>query len=199
MSELPIDYEEIAIALIEHINKTLMALDEIRDAGVPRGEGPLADKQSFEQLREIILSAFKVAESIHELPIQTLLPGITFTHEGLLNVDRLSLREAISANSNEVGRASKTVTGALLETLPLCINPNSGALVYTGKRLEDDNHDKASKVSSAVNEELEKERIELDKKLGVADLLISYSEKHIVGLKPQSETTIDLMGDSHAG
>jgi len=199
LPELAIDYEEIAITLVEHMNETLRILDEICDADMPRNEGSLADKQGLEQLREIIFSALKVTESIHELPMQTLLPGITFTHEGLLNVDRLSLREAISANSNEVGRAIKTVTGALLETLPLCIDPNSGALVYTGMRLENDNYDKASKVSNAVSEDLEKERIELEKRLGVAELLISYSEKLIVDLKPQSETSNDVVGDSHAG
>lgn len=197
--ELTIDSEEIAITLVEHMNKTLMVLDEIRDADTPRGEGSLADKQGPEQLREIIVSAFKVTESIHELPTQTTLPGITFTHEGLLYVDRLSLKEAISANTVEVGRSIKTVTAALFETLPLCIDPNSGTLVYTGKGLEDGDYDKASKVSTVVNEELEKEKIELNNKLSMADLLISYSEKLIVELKPRSESTIDVVGDSHAG
>jgi hypothetical protein len=97
------------------------------------------------------------------------------------------LKEAISSNGDEAARVIKTIAAALFETLPLCIDPNSGALVYTGKRLEDSGDDKASKVLTAMSEDLEKERTELEKRLGVAEQLISHSHRFIESLMLSSE------------
>jgi flagellar capping protein FliD len=104
---------------------------------------------------------------------------------GLLSIDHQSLKEAISSNNNEVAQTVRVVAQSLCDTLPLCIDPNSGSLNYTGKRIEDDGDSKTSKALNSLDEELEKERAELDSRLKIVDELISYSNKLIDDLMYQ--------------
>jgi hypothetical protein len=188
--ELNVDFEEIAITMVESVNEVLRIVNEIIDTDVPQGGNPQVNNNGLEKLKEIIVSALKVTNTIHEMPIDISLQSIKFVPEELFGVDHQSLKEAISSNTVEASQTIKTFARALVETLPLCIDPNSGALVYTGKRLEDEGEGKASKILAAVDEELEKERTELDKRLNVVESLMSYSNKLITDLKIQPEALI---------
>jgi hypothetical protein len=103
-------------------------------------------------------------------------------HDGSLSLNRKVLEKAISSNNEEAIRTVKTVTANLFETLPLCIDPNSGSLIYTGRKLEDGDN-RASKTIASLDEELEKERTELVNKLDMAESLISHSTQFIDSLK----------------
>jgi hypothetical protein len=182
--------EEMAAALLERMNEVLRVNSGSSNAGIAPDDVAQEDKNSLEQIREIIVSALRIPETMNEAFRDLPSLGIKLMHDGLLSVERQSLKEAIFSNGGEVARAVKTVALNLFETLPLCIDPSSGTLIYTGERLEDGGDDKASKVLAAFGEELDKERTELEKRLSVAELLILYSNNLIADLKPQSEALI---------
>lgn len=187
------DLEEITVALVERVNEVLEIINKANNAGITPDKSTQTDKNGLEQLREIISSGMKIQESMNIDYQDFSSLGIKIMYDGLLNVDQKTLKEAISSSGGEVARVIKTVANTLFETLPLCIDPNSGALLYTGKRLEDRGDDKASKVLAAMREDLEKERAEIEKRLNIAELLISYSNSLIDDLMPSSEA---LYGDA---
>jgi hypothetical protein len=181
------DVEAIVITMVESVNEVLRIVSDIKEAGIAQDKSSPIGRNGLEQVREIIVSALKIPETINDVSIDTSLPGIKLAPQGFFSIDHQSLRDGISSNMADAARSIKTVAATLIEMLPLCVDPNSGALVYTGKRLEGDGDDKASEVLATVDEELEKEKVELDKRLSVAESLISYSSKLIEDLKPLSE------------
>jgi hypothetical protein len=181
------DPEETVAALVESVNGALRIINEAGSDEVATNKNSDTVQGCLCKFKEIIVSAFRTPENLDEVFNDFSSFGIKLIHDGSLSLDRKTLKEAISSNGSEAARVMKTIAGTLLETLPLCIDPNSGALVYTGKRLEDSGDDKASKVLAEMNEELEKERSELEKRLSTAELLISYSNRLIDDLKPSSE------------
>jgi SHS2 domain-containing protein len=179
------DLEEAIAALVESMNKVLSVIKEtsmeiINDSEIVQG--------SLWKLQEIIISAVKIPEALsEEVSMDLSSIGIKLMHDGWsLSLDHKVLKEAISSNNGETTRTIKAVTANLFEALPLCVDPNSGNLIYTGRKLEDGD-DRASKAIAALNEELEKERTELVNKLDMAELLISHSTQFIANLKFSSE------------
>jgi flagellar capping protein FliD len=165
------------------MNKVLSVIKEasmeiINDSDTVQG--------SLWKLQEIIISAVKSSETLNELSKDLSLIGIKLTHDGSLSLDNKMLSEAISSKNQEVAQTIKAFTSNLFETLHLCVDPNSGNLIYTGRKLEDGD-DRTSKAIAALNEELEKERTELVNKLDMAELLISHSTQFIANLKFSSE------------
>ena len=181
------DLEETVATLVESVNGVLMTINEVSNDDMATNKNSDAVQGCLCKLREIIESAVQTPETLNEVFRDFSSLGIKLTHDGLINLDHKTLKEAISSNGDEAARVIKTITATLFETLPLCIDPNSGALVYTGKRLEDSGDDKASKVLTAMSEDLEKERTELEKRLGVAEQLISHSHRFIDSLTLSSE------------
>jgi hypothetical protein len=181
------DLEETVATLVESVNRVLMIINEVSNDDMATNKNSEAVKGSLCMLREIIESAVKTPDALNQESRDFSTLGIKLIHDGLINLDHKTLKEAISSNVDEAERVIKTITAALFETLPLCIDPNSGALVYTGKRLEDSGDDKASKVLTAMGEDLEKERTELEKRLGVAEQLISHSHRFIDSFMLSSE------------
>jgi hypothetical protein len=181
------DLEETIATLVESINGALMIINEASNDDTATNKNSDAVQGCLCKLREIIESAVKTPETLNEVFRDFSSLGIKLIHDGLISLDHKTLKEAISSNGDEAARVIKTIAAALFETLPLCIDPNSGALVYTGKRLEDSGDDKASKVLAATSEDLEKERTELEKRLGVAELLIAHSNRFIDSLMLSSE------------
>ena len=181
------DLEETVATLVESVNGVLMIINEASNDDMATNKNSDAVQGCLCKLREIIESAVKTPETLNEVFRDFSSLGIKLIHDGLINLDHKTLKEAISSNGDEAARVIKTIAATLFETLPLCIDPNSGALVYTGKRLEDSGDDKASKVLTAMSEDLEKERTELEKRLGVAEQLISHSHRFIDSLTLSSE------------
>jgi hypothetical protein len=181
------DLEEMTVTLVQRMDEVLRVISEASAEDTTPNKGAQADNNFLEQLRGIIYSGINTLEGMNVVDKDFSSLGIKLIHDGLLGVDRQSLKEAISSNGLEVARTVKTIAANIFEILPICIDPSSGTLVYTGKRLEDDGNDKASKVLAAIDEELEKEKSELDNRLSMAELLISYSNKLIDDLKPQTE------------
>jgi hypothetical protein len=181
------DLEETVATLVESLNGVLTIINEARNDDTVKNKNSDAVQGCLCKLREIIVSAVKTPETLNEVSRDFSSLGIKLIHDGLFEVDNKILKEAVTSSGNEIVRVIKTITAILFETLPLCIDPNSGALVYTGKRLEDSGDDKASKVLAKMSEDLEKERTELEKRLGVAELLISHSHRFIDSLTPSSE------------
>ena len=181
------DLEETVATLVESVNGVLMIINEVSNDDMATKKNTDAVQGCLCKLREIIESAVKTPEILNEVSRDFSSLGIKLIHDGLISLDHKTLKEAISSNGDEAARVIKTITTALFETLPLCIDPNSGALVYTGKRLENSGEDKASKVLAAMSEDLEKERTELEKRLGVAEQLISHSHRFIESLMLSSE------------
>jgi SHS2 domain-containing protein len=190
ISQPNVDLEEMVDTLVESINEVLRIVDEARKDGVETNKNSNTVQGCLCRLREIIVSAIKNQEIANELDRDFSSLGMKLLKDGSLDIDRKTLKESISLSKGDITRVIKTITTNLFETLPLCIDPGSGTLVYTGKRLEDDGDEKASKVLAAIDEELEKERTELDTRLSVADSLIWYSKKLIDELKPQSEALL---------
>jgi hypothetical protein len=184
------DLEEMTVTLVQRMNEVLRVISEASAEDITPDKGAHADNNGLKQLREIIFSGWRVQEEMNNVFKDFSSLGIKLMHDGLFSIDRQFLKEAISSNGVEVARTVKTVAGNIFEILPICIDPSSGTLIYTGKRLEDDGNDKASKVLAAIDEELEKEKTELDNRLSRAELLISYSSKLIDDLKPQSEALL---------
>jgi hypothetical protein len=176
------DLEETIATLVESVNGVLRIINEASSDDMATNKNTDAVQGCLCKLRQIIESAVKTPEILNEVSGDFSLLGITLIHDGLINLDHKTLKEAISSNGDEAARVIKTITATLFETLPLCIDPNSGALVYTGKRLDESGDDKASKVLAAMSEDLEKERIELEKRLCVAEQLISHSHRFIDSL-----------------
>jgi hypothetical protein len=181
------DLEETTTILVESVNGVLRIINEASNDDIATNKNSDAVQGCLCRLREIIESAVKTPETFNEVFRDFSSLGIKLIHDGLISLDHKTLKEAISSNGDEVARVVKTVAGNLFETLPLCIDPNSGALIYTGKRLEDSGNDKASKVLEVMSEDLEKERAELEKRLSITELLISHSNQLIDDLKPLSE------------
>ncbi len=69
--------------------------------------------------------------------------------------------------------------------MSFCIDPNSGNLLYIGRKLEEEGDGGASKVFS-VEREARKRKAELMKGLVPAELLISQSGQFIENLKISS-------------
>ena len=181
------DLEEAVATLVESVNGALRIINEASNDDIATNKNSNTVQGCLCKLREIIESAVKTPETFNEVFRDFSSLGIKLIHDGFTSLDHKTLKEAISSNGDEATRVIKTIATTLLETLPLCIDPNSGALVYTGKRLEDSGDDKASKVLAAMSEDLEKERAELEKRLSVAELLISHSNQLIDDLKPSPE------------
>ena len=181
------DLEETVATLVESVNGVLRIINEVSNDDIATNKNSDAVQGCLCRLREIIESAVKTPETLNEVSRDFSSLGIKLIHDGLISLDHKTLKEAISSNGDEAVRVIKTITAILFETLPLCIDPNSGALVYKGKRLEDSGDDKASKVLAAMGEDLEKERTELGKRLGVAEQLISHSHRFIDSLTLSSE------------
>jgi hypothetical protein len=179
------DLEETIAALVKSMNKVLSVIKEAsmvisNDSDIVQG--------SLWKLQEIIISAVKTPQALNEEVSMDLSSiGIKLMHDGSLSLNHKVLKDAISSNNGETIRTIKAVTANLFETLPLCIDPNSGSLINTGRKLEDGDDDKASKAIAALNEELEKERAELVNKLDIAELLISHTTQFIANLKFSSE------------
>lgn len=190
MSQPNVNLDEIVGTLVESINEVLRVVDEASKDGVETNKNIDAVQGCLCKLREIIVSAIKNQEITNELGWDFSSLGIKLLQDGLLDIDRKTLKDSLYSSKGDMTRVIKTISNNLFETLPLCIDPGSGSLVYTGKRIENDGDKKASKVLAAIDEELEKERTELDKRLSVADSLISYSNKLIDELKPQSEALL---------
>ena len=188
-SEASIDLEELAVALMESVNEVLRTVitSEVNDSKTTTDINSQADKQYMGELRAIIASAVKTLDDTNAVYRDLSSVGIKLTPKGLFEVDSKTFKEAVASSGNEVARVIKTVASNLLETLPLCIDPNSGALIYTGKRLEDSGDDKAARVLAAMSEDLEKYRTELEKRLGVAEALIAHSNRLIDSLTVPSE------------
>ena len=181
------DLEETVATFVESVNGVLLIINETSNDDMATKKNSDAVQGCLCKLREIIESAVKAPEILNEVSKDFSLLGIKLIHDGLINLDHKTLKEAISSNGDEAARVIKTIAAVLFETLPLCIDPNSGALVYTGKRLEDSGDDKASKVLTAMGEDLEKERTELEKRLVLAEQLISHSHRFIERLMLSSE------------
>ena len=190
MSQPNADLEEIVGKLVESISEVLRIVDEASQDGVETNKNSDTVQGCLCKLREIIVSAIKNQEIANELDWDFSSMGIKLLQDGSLDIDRITLKDSLSSSKGDMTRVIKTISTNLFETLPLCIDPGSGTLVYTGKKIEDDGDKKASKVLATIDEELEKERTELNKRLSVADLLISYSNKLIDELKPQSEALL---------
>lgn len=181
------DLEETFATLVESVNGVLMIINEVSNDDMATNKNSDEVQGCLCKLREIIESAVKTPEILNEVSRDFSSLGIKLIHDGLINLDHKTLKEAISSNGDEAARVIKIITATLFETLPLCIDPNSGALIYAGKRLEDSCDDKASKVLAAMSEDLEEERTELEKRLGVAEQLISHSHRFIDSLTLSSE------------
>jgi len=185
--------EEAIAVLVESVNGVLMIINEARiDDDITARKDSDTVQGSFQKLQEIIIAAVKTPETlIEEVSTNLSSMGIKLMQDGTLSLNHKVLKEAISASNGEVTRTIKTVTANLFEALPLCIDPNSGSLIYTGRKLEDGD-DRTSKAIAAFDEELEKERTELVNKLDMAELLISHSAQFIANLKFSSEVAPSL-------
>jgi hypothetical protein len=181
------DLEEATAVLVESVNGVLMIINEARiDDDITTVQG------SLQKLQELIIAAIENPETLsEEVSMDLSSIGIKLTPDGSLSLNHKVLEKAISSNNGEAIRTIKTVTANLFEMLPLCIDPNSGSLIYTGRKLEDGDN-RASKAIAAIDEELEKERTELVNKLDMAELLISHSAQFIANLKFSSEVVPSL-------
>lgn len=178
--------EDLVVKLVKAMNVVLgLANKEInQEAGSSRGL--ITNGDGLQTIKEIILSALNITEVMNDGSLSSSLLRVKLMANDLLSIDHQSLKDAISSNNGEVARTVRVVAQALCDTLPLCIDPNSGTLIYTGKRVVDDGDSKTSKALNAIDEELEKEKVELDTRLKVVDELISYSNKLIDDLMYQS-------------
>jgi molybdopterin converting factor small subunit len=186
-SQQNIDLEKTVAALVENLNEVLRIINESTSNDIATNKNISIAPDCLLKLKGIIVSVLKTNKSLNEIFKDFSSLGIKLMQDDSLSLDNKTLHEAISSNPGEAARSVKTIAGTLFETLPLCIDPNSGALVYTGRRLEDSGDDTTAKVLATLSEELEKERTELEKRLSIADLLISHSNNLIDGLKPQVE------------
>jgi len=181
------DLEEAIAALVKSMNGILRIINETNGDDMVVSKDTETAQGSFQKLQEIFIAAIENPKTLSDevsMDLSTL--GIKLMHDGSLSLNHKVLEKAISSNNGEAIRTIKTVTANLFEMLPLCIDPNSGSLIYTGRKLEDGDS-RASKAIAALNEELEKERTELVNKLNTAELLISHSTQFIANLKFSSE------------
>lgn len=177
--------EDLVVKLVKGMNEVLGLASKEIESGVSNSKSLTSDGDGLQTLKEIILSALNTPEALNDGSTSPLFLRVKLMANGLLSIDHQSLKEAISSNNNEVARTVRVIAQSLCDTLPLCIDPNSGSLNYTGKRIEDDGDSKTSKALNAIDEELEKERAELDSRLKIVDELISYSNKLIDDLMCQ--------------
>jgi len=184
------DLEEAIAAFVESVNGILRNINEASGDDMVVNKNSDKVQGSFQKIQEIIITAVKTQETLsEEVSMDLSSIGIKLMHDGSLGLDHKVLKEAISSNNGETTRTIKAVTANIFETLPLCINPDSGSLIYTGRKLEDGDDNKASKAIAALNEELEEERTKLVNKLDIAELLISHSTQFIVNMKFSSEVS----------
>lgn len=170
--------EDLVVKLVEGMNEVLGLSNKEIISGVSCNKSLTTDGDGLQTLKEIILSALNIPEAMNGGSLSLSLLRVKIMENGLLSIDHQSLKEAISSNTIEVARTIKAVAHNLCDTLPLCIDPNSGALNYTGKRIEGDGEEEeTSKALKAIDEEFEKEKAVLDSRLRATDELISYSNK----------------------
>lgn len=179
---------EITIAaLIESVNGLLTSIIKAgNDNSMASSRNSNAIQSSLQRLQEIMIAIVNTPNILSErVSLDLSLLGIKLMQDGLLVVDNEVIKEAISSNSKEAAKTVKAFSTSLLETMSFCIDPNTGNLLYIGRKLEEEG-DGTLKVFEALNEELEKERAELMKGLSLAELLISQSGHFIENLKISS-------------
>lgn len=183
--------EKAFAALAKALNEILRIVDGENNQVLPVTNGGIKLEGSLCALKEIILSAIGDPHVLNE-PL-TDLSGVgitTFISHGGIGLDAKGMKEALSPAPGEVIRTAKFVASALCETLPLCVDPNSGSLVFTGRKLNGDGEDKTARAVSDLGDEMEKARTELEGRLRTADSLISCSRQLINELTPAPESFI---------
>lgn len=182
--------ERTIVALVENVNDLLISINRVNnDNNMATSMNSDAIQSSLQKLQEIIIAILNTPGILSErVSLDASLLGIKLMQDGLLAIDHKTIKEAISSNSKEITKSVKAFSTSLLETLSFCIDPNSGNLLYFGRKLEEEGDGGTSKVFEVLNEKLEKERAELLKGLNLAELLISQSEQLIENLKISSVT-----------
>lgn len=180
--------ERTITALAESVNGLLTSINKAdNDNNIATSRNNDAIQSSLQRLQEIIIAILSAPGIVSKrVSLDLSLLGIKLMQNGLLGIDNKVIKEALLANSKEVTRTVKAFSTSLLETMSFCIDPNSGNLLYIGRKLEEEGDGGAPKVFEALNERLEKERAELMKGLSLAELLISQSGQFIENLKISS-------------
>lgn len=186
--------ENIVVLFIDKVNGLLRIINKEKNDHtiVPNTDNDTIQR-SLRMVNEIIISALDISDVIGEEDLLHLSSiGVKRMKDGLFGIDNEVIKETISSNGKEVAKTFKMVSSALLETMPFCIDPNTGNLRYIRKKLKEDGDDSTSRVSGALSERLEREKIELMKKLNITELLISRSSQFIENLEISSELCTDV-------
>jgi len=178
--------EKIVAFFIDEVNDLLRIIDKARNYhAILTSMGNDTIQDSLQRLSEIITSMSVITGKEDLLNFSS--SGIKPMKDGLFKIENESIREAISSNGNKVAKNIKTVSATLLDKMPSFIDPNTCNFLYIGRKLKEEGDDNTSRVSETLSERLEKERIELVKKLNITESLISRSGQFIENFKISPE------------
>jgi len=177
-------FNEEVKALVEGLNEVLQSISDAGSDNSGTDKGTSLANVYLCKVRGVIASSLetgKVEDGIPDAPVMV----IELVDNGSVRRNSRELTESTGADGRGVGQAIKAVASTLVENLPLCIDPNSGNMLYVPREAERRDDDEASKALASLRDELDKERTVLEKQLNTANLLIAHCNGfvHVLKLK----------------
>jgi len=176
------DFNEEVKALVEGLNEVLQSISDAGSDNSGTDKATSLANVYLCKVRDVIASSLEIGTVEHGMPDAPVMV-IELADNGSVRLNSRELIESTGADGSGVGRAIKAVASTLLENLPLCIDPNSGNMLYVPREAERSGDDEASRALASLRDELDKERTVLEKQLNTANLLIAHCNEFVDALK----------------